>query len=77
MEMADLNTVYEPARAAILLHPLRLRILELARVPASASELAAQLGLPRQKGSSRESGARPPKDAARSTTALPPPACGS
>jgi DNA-binding transcriptional ArsR family regulator len=49
MDTADVNTVYEPARAAILLHPLRLRILELARAPASASELAAQLGLPRQK----------------------------
>lgn len=38
-----------PRRASALLHPLRTRLLSLARQPASASELARQLGLPRQR----------------------------
>lgn len=44
-----LDCVSETARAAELLHPLRLSILELAREPLSATELGARLGLPRQR----------------------------
>ena len=36
-------------RAASLLHPLRLRLLSLAREPVSATELARRVGLPRQR----------------------------
>jgi DNA-binding transcriptional ArsR family regulator len=36
-------------RAAALLHPLRHRLLRLAAVPLSASEMADRLGLPRQR----------------------------
>ena len=36
-------------RAGALLHPLRQRLLSLSREPASASELARRLGLPRQR----------------------------
>jgi DNA-binding transcriptional ArsR family regulator len=46
---ADLETIEDPRRAAALLRPLRLRILGLARQPASATELARRLGLPRQR----------------------------
>jgi DNA-binding transcriptional ArsR family regulator len=55
MEMAagttesDLETIANPRRASALLHPLRLRILALARDPASAAEIARALGLPRQR----------------------------
>jgi hypothetical protein len=52
----DANTVTEVAAvgdrrhaAALLAHPLRPRIVALAAEPASASELAARLGLPRQR----------------------------
>lgn len=41
--------VREPERAAILLTPLRLEILEKAREPRSASDIAGELGLPRQR----------------------------
>ena len=42
--------VTERGRAAALLsHPLRTRILALAKAPASATEIAGRLGLPRQK----------------------------
>ncbi len=41
--------VREPSRAAALLHPLRLRVLEALREPASAAALARALDLPRQK----------------------------
>jgi DNA-binding transcriptional ArsR family regulator len=37
------------ARAAAMLHPLRLRILAALREPGSATTLATALGLPRQK----------------------------
>lgn len=47
--LADLTLVTDAAHAGALLHPLRLRLLALAREPASASELAARLGLPRQR----------------------------
>jgi DNA-binding transcriptional ArsR family regulator len=41
--------VEEPDRLRAALTPLRRRLLELLRVPTSATELAATLGLPRQK----------------------------
>jgi DNA-binding transcriptional ArsR family regulator len=41
--------VSDRTRAAALLHPLRVKILQLAREPLSASELGARLGLPRQR----------------------------
>src|SRR5262249_27651458 len=44
-----LGRVSTPGRAAALLHPLRLRLLSMARDPASASEMARRLGLPRQR----------------------------
>ncbi|HYI12461.1 MAG TPA: helix-turn-helix domain-containing protein [Thermoanaerobaculia bacterium] len=37
------------AQAASMLHPMRLRILDALREPGSASTVARQLGLPRQK----------------------------
>ena len=46
---ADLESVSNTSRAGALLHPLRQRLLSLFRGPASASELARQLGLPRQR----------------------------
>jgi DNA-binding transcriptional ArsR family regulator len=48
MEAPALEFVSETQRAAILLHPLRLRILDHARRAASATEIAAVLKLPRQ-----------------------------
>jgi len=44
-----LDLIQQPARAAALLHPLRLRLLENLRQPESASGLARRLRLPRQK----------------------------
>jgi len=44
-----LQTIGTARRAASLLHPLRLRLLALAREPVSSTELARQLGLPRQR----------------------------
>ena len=41
--------VADTPRAGVLLKPLRLKILAQARVPQSASSIAAALGLPRQK----------------------------
>ncbi|MFP5245296.1 MAG: helix-turn-helix domain-containing protein [Thermoanaerobaculia bacterium] len=41
--------VEESARAASMLHPMRLRILGALREPGSASTVARELGLPRQK----------------------------
>lgn len=46
---APLEIVQEGQRAALLLHPLRLRILEQAREPASASEIARRIGETPQK----------------------------
>jgi len=45
----QIDCVREVQRAATLLFPLRLEILRLAREPASSSDLAARLGLPRQR----------------------------
>ena len=44
-----LSFIHEPRRAAALLDPLRLRLLERLREPDSATGLARQLRLPRQK----------------------------
>src|SRR5262245_41990600 len=45
----ELEWVEEPGQAVSLLEPLRAQILALARKPASATEIAAHLGLPRQR----------------------------
>jgi len=47
--LVDLECVEEGTRAASLLHPLRIRILALARAPASATEIAGKLRMSRQK----------------------------
>ena len=44
-----LELVHEPKRAAALLHPLRLEILEALREPGSATSVAKRLDLPRQR----------------------------
>ncbi|MCI0401921.1 MAG: helix-turn-helix domain-containing protein [Acidobacteria bacterium] len=44
-----LSVIHDPRRAATLLDPLRLRLLEQLSEPNSASGLARQLRLPRQK----------------------------
>lgn len=44
-----LDLIREPQRAAALLHPLRARILQALRVPGSATGVARQLDLSRQK----------------------------
>lgn len=49
MELPSLEYVDDLRRAGVLLQPLRLRLLSLARRPASATELARTLGLSRQK----------------------------
>lgn len=46
---AAVDFVRDVRRASALLHPLRLRIVEALRQPASATSLARRLGLPRQK----------------------------
>lgn len=46
---SDLAFIADPRQAGELLHPLRARILGLAREPASATELGKRLGLPRQR----------------------------
>jgi DNA-binding transcriptional ArsR family regulator len=48
-EAPELATVSDPRQAGLLLHPLRARLLALAREPASSSDLARRLGLPRQR----------------------------
>ncbi len=45
----EIGFVQEAGRAAALLHPLRLRILEALREPDSAAGLARRLRLPRQR----------------------------
>ena len=47
--LPEIECVTAQRRAAVLLDPLRLRILGEAREPASATEIAARLRLPRQK----------------------------
>ena len=46
---SDLESVSNAQRAGVLLHPLRLEILSRARTARSATEIAAELDLPRQK----------------------------
>jgi hypothetical protein len=49
-DISDIETITEGPRAAVLVqHPLRPRILSLARAPASATQIAAALGETRQK----------------------------
>ncbi len=45
----DLECIDDPKRAHALLHRLRLEIVARARTPRSATEIAAELRLPRQK----------------------------
>jgi DNA-binding transcriptional ArsR family regulator len=47
--MPALDLVRQPEQAAALPHPLRQRILESLREPGSASSVAEELGLPRQR----------------------------
>ncbi len=47
--LIDLECVSDGRRAQALLHPLRMRILKLAQEPASATEIAGRLRLPRQR----------------------------
>ncbi|MGH7717620.1 MAG: helix-turn-helix domain-containing protein [Gemmatimonadaceae bacterium] len=47
--LPELETVDDGRRAAVLMHPMRLRILQLAGAPASAADIAGRLGQPRQK----------------------------
>jgi uncharacterized protein YndB with AHSA1/START domain/DNA-binding transcriptional ArsR family regulator len=42
------EVIQEAARAVVALHPIRLKILELLRVPASPTTLSKSLGIPRQ-----------------------------
>lgn len=44
-----LEAVQSTRRASAILHPLRSRLLALAREPASSTEMARRLGLPRQR----------------------------
>ncbi|HJU64168.1 MAG TPA: helix-turn-helix domain-containing protein [Gemmatimonadaceae bacterium] len=46
--LPDLETIADAKRAAVLMHPLRLRILQLATEPTSATEIARQLKQSRQ-----------------------------
>jgi hypothetical protein len=49
-DISDVETITEGPQAAVLVqHPLRPRILSLAREPASATQIAAVLGEARQK----------------------------
>jgi DNA-binding transcriptional ArsR family regulator len=47
--LSDLECVSDGRQAQALLHPLRMRILKLAQQPASATEIAGRLRLPRQR----------------------------
>ena len=48
-ETHPLEGVVDPRLARILLHPLRLKLIGVLREPASATEAALRLGLPRQR----------------------------
>ena len=43
------DVIEEPRRAQVLMHPVRLKLLEQLAEPASAATLARRIGLPRQK----------------------------
>lgn len=47
--LPDLECVSDEQQAEALLHPLRMRILGLARTPTSATEIAGKLRMPRQR----------------------------
>jgi DNA-binding transcriptional ArsR family regulator len=47
--LPELECIDEEKRAQTLLHPLRSRILKLAQTPASATEIAGRLRMPRQR----------------------------
>jgi DNA-binding transcriptional ArsR family regulator len=47
--MLDVEVIDDPAAAVVALDPVRARLLAALGEPASAAELAARLGLPRQK----------------------------
>lgn len=49
MSESALAVVRGAAEAGALLHPMRMRILDALRAPASATAVAKQLGFPRQK----------------------------
>jgi hypothetical protein len=50
LDIPDVETITDGSRATVLVqHPLRTRILSLAREPASATQIAAVLGETRQK----------------------------
>jgi DNA-binding transcriptional ArsR family regulator len=49
--MRELMCVTDAAAGGALLHPLRIRMLELLRTPLTAGELGAELGMSRQKAS--------------------------
>lgn len=50
VQLDEVQAVGDAARAAVLLqHPVRSRIVALAREPISATEIAARLGQPRQR----------------------------
>ena len=49
MTRADLAVIEDLSQAAVLLDPLRLRIMTAAREPVSAADIARSLRLPRQK----------------------------
>jgi len=48
-DLLELECIDDRARAEALLNPLRMRILTIAREPASATEIAARLRMPRQR----------------------------
>ena len=48
-EATELECIADRDRAATLLHPTRLRVLEEMRSPASATEVAGRLDMPRQR----------------------------
>lgn len=47
--LPSLELVHDPARAGVLLDPIRMQLLERLRQPDSAAGLARQMKLPRQK----------------------------
>src|SRR6187551_1323774 len=47
--MEDVAVIEDPAAAEVSLDPIRSRLLAALAVPGSATMLAAQVGLPRQK----------------------------
>lgn len=46
---SNMDVIHEPARAVLILHPIRKQLLSELDEPASATELARRLDLPRQK----------------------------